>query len=197
MKYFLIFLFFLFSSSIIFAGNDLIIICSENSICTKSSELPLFNENNLYPGSSISQNLKIVNLKNQSCNLNINTPQNIPLANKFYLTIENDSTILYSDTLVNLSGSTPLGVIDPESQDNYVWALIFDRDSFNNHQNISTVFNLDFDFICDDEPTNILGTSIVRKVNFIEKHKKLLAILSVFILMFNFIFNRFFHKKIK
>jgi len=158
-KYLLIILssIFLFQSSFslpVFAGNDLLITCSDTS-CLKSSNLPFFNELNLAPGSSHQQILKVINNRSDNCHLllklNNLSPQN-SLASVLMLTIASDNTIWYSGSLEDLSdnNSHQLGNIDSNQYKNYQWLTSLNQSLGNDYQQLNNSFNLDFNFTCGD-----------------------------------------------
>lgn len=183
MKYLLIIILFLSLSSPVFSESNLTITCSESENCIKSSNESLFNEINLYPGSSVSQSLKVINSKNDTCDLNLSTSGNSTLSKDLYLTVKYDSSLLYTNNLAYFfDNKIYLGSINPNSQIDYLWTVTFDNKSDNSSQNINAGFDLDFNFTCDNETQNILGVST-------NKHKNLFTFLSSFCLLSLFLYS--------
>ncbi|MCW1948850.1 MAG: fibronectin type III domain-containing protein [Candidatus Shapirobacteria bacterium] len=171
---FLIFSLSLFFTRPVFAGNDITITCNPGSDCTKSSELPIFNETNIYPGFTFSQQFFVDNNRNGTCNLTLKATSNSEsnlLSQKILLSIigtnnDNDlniSNYLLSDLLDSSKPNLSIGHINKNKKNNYLWSVTLDRSADNNYQNLNSNFNVNFNFQCDEEsadnPGNVLGTS--------------------------------------
>lgn len=154
MSFILFILIFVFSSPI-HAGNNLIITCS-SSACLKSSTLPLFNESDLAPGFSNSQTLTVINNRSNGCNLlfklNSNSSSNL-LSSVQSISLVSDSTVWYSGSLNNLfdKKNHQLGHIDTNQYKDYQWTVSINQSAGNEYQQLSNSFNIDFNFMCDDD----------------------------------------------
>jgi hypothetical protein len=149
---FIIFL-FIFAPPII-AGNDITITCSASS-CTKSSELPLFNELNLAPNFSRSQTLKVINNRPDNCNLlfklNSDSPKNL-LSSVETISIVADNNVWYAGSLSDLYNDKThqLGNIDTNQYKNYLWTVSINQSAGNDYQLQNNNFDIDFNFTCGD-----------------------------------------------
>jgi len=172
MKKLTVFLFLFISSFLVkpvFAGNDITITCNTGSDCIKSSELPLFSENNIYPGYSVSQVFSVDNNRNGPCHLTFKADSlsKVPdiLSQKILINISginNDySLVNYSlnDLLDPAKSSVSLGHINKNIENKYSWSATFDKDANNEYQSLTSNFNINFNFECDEEtgdnPLNI------------------------------------------
>lgn len=175
MKKFFGFLFFLIIfSQPVFAGNEVTITCHSGSDCTKSTELPIFNETNIYPGYTFSQQFFVDNNRNGACNLTLKATSNSAsdlLSSKIFINItgtnnDNDlniSNYFLSDLLDPSKPNLSLGHVNKNKKNNYLWSVTLDRSADNNFQNLVSNFDVNFNFQCDEEstdnPENVLGTS--------------------------------------
>lgn len=157
-KIFFVFLsLFLFLPKQVFAGNDLTITCASGGSCTKSSSLPVFQESNIYPGYTKSQNVTVVNNRSTDCNLTFKAGlKDIPasiLPDKVILSITKGITVWYAGSLQNATNPAGhiLGVVPAGATDVYLWTASFDQDAGNDYKQKETVFDLDFNFGCEDE----------------------------------------------
>jgi hypothetical protein len=157
------FLFFLFSPKTIFAGNDITITCNTGSACSKSSELPLFSETNIYPGFTHSQIFSVDNNRGSTCHLKLKAVSaEFPdlLSEKILVTISgtnNDYRLInYSlnDLLNPIKALVSLGHVHAGDKNNYLWSVIFDKDAGNEYQKLVSTFDINFNFECDEETTD-------------------------------------------
>lgn len=165
---FLFFALFFLAVKPVFAGNDLIITCASGGTCTKSSDLPLFQENNIYPGYLKSQNVTVINNRQKDCNLKFkailkDVPSSI-LPEKIMISITKGANVWYSGNLQNATAAAGniLGTVLGGATDLYLWTASFNKDAGNSYQNTNTTFDLDFNFECEDEvptPTSIPSPS--------------------------------------
>lgn len=142
----------------VLAGNDLTFTCDDSS-CTKSSSLPLFSETNIYPTYTVNQKTTIINNRSTNCNLNFKLiNQTTPDILSSVLTISSvtDSTIWYSGTISSLFDDQNhiLGSISANSSKDISWTTVFNQDAGNDYQNQSNLFDMDFNFTCDDPPSS-------------------------------------------
>ncbi|MFA6007327.1 MAG: fibronectin type III domain-containing protein [Candidatus Shapirobacteria bacterium] len=155
MRKFLLIFVFLFFATPVFAGNDLLITCSDTS-CSKSSNLPFFNESSLTPGFSHQQILKVINNRSDNCHilfkLNNLSPKNL-LSLTLMLAVSNDNTLWYSGSLNDLADNNnhQLGNIDSNQYKDYQWLFSLNQSVDNNYQQLSNSFDLDFNFTCGEE----------------------------------------------
>lgn len=172
----LIFTLGLFFTRPVFAGNDITITCNSGaSECTISPNLPIFNEANIYPGYTTSQNFYVDNNRNGTCNLTLKATSNSEsdlLSSKIFINItgtnnSNDLNIshyLLQDLLDPLKPKLSLGHINKNQKNNYQWTITLDRSADNNFQNLISNFSVNFNFECQDESSdtsgNVLGTSV-------------------------------------
>ncbi|MDD2482785.1 MAG: fibronectin type III domain-containing protein [Candidatus Shapirobacteria bacterium] len=160
----------LFLSKPIFAGNDITITCNSGSECTKSSELPLFDETNIYPGFTKSQNFYIDNNRNAPCQLKFKavSSSQIPdvLSQKILINIlatnnENDYSLVnysLSDLLDPNKPVVSLGHVNKDKKNSYLWSVTFDSEATNVYQNLNTNFGINFNFECDEETGDVLSS---------------------------------------
>ena len=163
MKKILLFIFFICFSSPVFAGNDITITCTTDS-CTKSHDLPFFNEINIAPGFTQSQNLKVINNRNDNCNLlfklNLNSlPNNLSTVQ--ILSLTNGSTVWYSGRFSDLfdNNTHQLGNIDGGQYKDYLWTVSLNQSAGNEYQLQNNNFDIDFNFSCDALPATPVPTS--------------------------------------
>ncbi len=173
---FLLIISFGFFPSLVFAGNDITITCnSGDSECTVSPNLPIFNEANIYPGYTTSQKFFVDNNRTGACNLTlkaVSADSNLDLlSQKIFLDItgtnnENDLNISHyrlSDLLNSAQPSLSLGHVNKNKKNSYLWTILLDQSADNNYQNLSSRFDIKYQFECDENSTdvsgNVLGTS--------------------------------------
>ena len=149
-----------------FAGNNLTFICDDSS-CTKSSNLPLFSEQNIYPSYTVSQATTIINNRSTNCNLNFKLKNQLTediLSSVLTVSSVGDSTVWYSGVLSNLfdNQNHTLGSIASNSSKIINWTTSFSQDAGNEYQNISNLFDIDFNFTCDDSPSTPPTTNITH-----------------------------------
>ncbi len=150
----------------IFAGNDLTVTCTQDNKCQKSSNLPIFSESNISPGFFVSQKFKVINLRNDNCDLsfyviNKDTQENI-FPNKISISITNESSVLYAGNLQTLYTQPvrPLGQVKSNSEANYIWSASFDQSAGNEYQNLITRFDSNINFLCNSTAPSIILNSI-------------------------------------
>jgi len=162
LKILLFFLFSIFIVKPIFA-TDISILCDHNG-CQKSSNLPLFSQNNIYPGFTSSQTFSINNNRDSACQLKFKTTSNsqIPdiLSQKIIINISGVNYSL-SDLLDSAKPALSLGSINAGAKNDYLWSVIFNKDADNEYQNLTSNFDINFNFECDEENTtpSVLGTT--------------------------------------
>jgi len=152
-----------------FAGNEITITCSSSG-CTKSSNLPIFDEQNIYPGQTFSQTFFVDNNRNGTCNLTlkgISTSSPDVLSQKLLISIVgtnnsnslNISNYLLSDLVDPTKPNLSLGHVNKNKKNSYLWSTYFDASADNDYQNLSANFSVNFNFECDeevgDDPVNI------------------------------------------
>lgn len=155
-KYLLIFLFLLATPA--FAGNDLSFTCTD-SACTKSSDLPLFSETNIYPTYTVNQKTTIINNRSTDCSLYFKLQNQNPediLSSVLTISSVTDSTVWYSGLISSLfdNQNHSLGTISANNTKDINWTTVFNQDAGNDYQNLSNLFNMDFNFTCDDPPSS-------------------------------------------
>lgn len=159
MKKILLLLFFIiFSNNNVFAGNNLTFTCTDSS-CTKSTNLPLFSETNIYPTYTVNQKTTIINNRSTNCNLNFdlqNRAEADILSSVLTISSVGDSTVWYSGPLNSLfdGQNHTLGSIPANSTKDISWTSSFNQDAGNEYQNQSNLFDMDFNFTCDDPPSS-------------------------------------------
>jgi hypothetical protein len=158
MKKIITFLFlFIFSFSPAIAGNNITMTCN-SSDCSKSTDLPLFNETNAAPGNVFSQTVSVVNNRAANCNLLFKLNSNLEtdlLSSALTVSLVSGPTVWYSGLLSNLfdGQNHQLGSIPNNSTKDFLWTVSFNQEAGNEYQSASNLFDLDFNFTCDDEPT--------------------------------------------
>lgn len=167
MKKKLLFIFFICFSSPVFAGNDITITCTTDS-CTKSHELPFFNELNIAPGFTQSQTLRVINNRADNCNLlfklNSTSPPN-NLSTVQTLSLVSGSTVWYSGPFSDLldNNTHQLGNIDGGQYKDYLWTLSLNQSAGNEYQLQNNNFDIDFNFSCDTESITPVPTSTTNE----------------------------------
>jgi len=156
MKKIFFILFFLFPAIPALAANDLSFTCT-SSDCTNSSSLPLFSESNIYPGYTVTAKTTITNNRQSNCQLNFKLAnQQLPdlLSSALTVSTVGDTTVWYAGSLSNLFDDNhhQLDNISTGSTKVFLWTVSFNQDSGNEYQNESNLFDIDFNFTCDDEP---------------------------------------------
>jgi hypothetical protein len=152
-----------------FAGNDITITCNSSN-CTEPTGLYLFNETNIYPGFTHTQNFSVVNNRNGPCQLTFkaNPTSEIPnlLSQKILINISGDnynlSNYLLSDLLDPNKSTVSLGQINKNSTNNYLWSVTFDSNADNTYKDQTTNFGINFNFECDEEIStsgSVLGST--------------------------------------
>lgn len=153
-----LFLSFLISKPV-FAGNDLTLTCNDSG-CSKLPKLSFFNETNIYPGFTTSQKISITNNRNSTCYLTFKTisksKKSDILSQKILINISSvDSVTDYQPSnyiLSDLFNSTEsIGHIHQGDTNKYLWSIVFNPDADNSYQNLTSTFDIDFNFECDDE----------------------------------------------
>lgn len=132
-------------------------ITCDSSACTKSTGTdPLFYEENILPGFSVTRSVDVINNRTDNCNLYYRAynPRLDILADKIFIT---DSTS--TRTLSQFVDSTNyhLGLLAPGQTTTYSWRALFDPTAGNEYQNKRSVFDLDFIFECDSTTTTTSG----------------------------------------
>ncbi len=214
--YLTLFLFFLVSKPA-FAGNDLTIICDKSG-CSKLPKLSFFNETNIYPGFTTSQKISITNNLNSTCYLTFKTisksKKSDILSQKILINISSiDSVTDYKSANYILSdlfnSSESIGYIQKGHTNKYLWSMVFDSDADNSYQNLTSTFDIDFNFECDDEQLTaqpdyqqqVLGATTennltekpeVLGVQDSSRNKQWLPILFIVVLFINLFYIRFF-----
>jgi hypothetical protein len=159
-KIFLILFLTLFIVKPVFAGNDIAITCKSGSECTKSSELPLFSENNIYPGFSVSQNFSVNNKRSGPCHLKFKAASTTQLpdilSKQLLINIDGENGYNFGPYRLNelLDPSKPaisLGHVNKGDINDYIWSVVFDDDSTNEYQNQKSAFDISINFECDEE----------------------------------------------
>lgn len=155
----------------VFAGNDITITCNTGSACSKSTELPLFYETNIYPGFTHSQKFSIDNNRQSACSLTLKavSTANVPelLSKKIFIDITgtnntyNLANYSLNDLLSTANPPASLGHVNKNTKNNYLWSVTLSPDVGNDYQNLISNFNLNFNFECDeniaDNPPNIFN----------------------------------------
>jgi len=155
-----IFLIFVFSlliyiPSSALAGNDLVINCDSKS-CNNPSSLLFFDESNIAPGFSKSQIIRVINNRPDNCHLQI-SPKSIshpnPLSASQILSISSGNDILYAGNVDDFNSKInhQLGNIDNSQYKEYLFTFSLNQSVGNNSRLQKTLFNLDFNFNCDDD----------------------------------------------
>ncbi|MFA5750227.1 MAG: fibronectin type III domain-containing protein [Candidatus Shapirobacteria bacterium] len=139
-------------------AQDITINCFKSGYCQQTTEVPFFDETNIFPGYNIKHNLTIKNSRKENCTLSFlaKTNETIPpLSQKIQISIKNGNDIWFYGNLYDLllngnnSNYLPLGQIFQNSTGIYQWAAVLNDDSGNEYQNTSVIFDIDFNFICD------------------------------------------------
>lgn len=146
------------------AGNDITITCNTGSSCTKSSELPLFYETNIYPGFTHSQIFSVDNNRNGACHLKFKATSTSPvpdlLSTKILINIagtNNDYSLVnypLNDLLDPAKPLVSLGHVNKNVKNNYLWSVVFNSNAGNEYQNLVSRFDINFNFECDEDITD-------------------------------------------
>lgn len=146
------------------AGNNLSVVCTLTT-CTSSPDAPLFNETNIWPGYSVTQQISAQNTTDQIGTFGLELIQSgnkNALANKIFVEIHQDSpsgTIVYgggTTTLQNLydNGNTIIGTLNPGNSAVYYIKAKFDPNAQNDVMGLSSVFNVNVGFNFTPVPSN-------------------------------------------
>jgi hypothetical protein len=145
----------------VFAGSNITVVCSSGG-CSKSTDLPLFNEVNIAPGDKFSQFITVQNNRSGDCQLKTTATDDHPsiLSDRIFLDITGSNSSSYADTLSQFysNPNRPLGIISVGSTTVYAWKSEFDSEAGNEYQNLSSIFDLDLNFTCDEPSTSIPTT---------------------------------------
>jgi hypothetical protein len=157
MKKIFLALLFLFSIIPALAANDLSFTCTSTD-CTNSSSLPLFSESNIYPGYTVTAKTTITNNRQSNCQLNFklaNKKTDDLLSSALTVSTVGDTTVWYAGKLSGLfdNQNHQLDNISSGTTKDFLWTVSFDQNSGNEYQNQSNLFDINFNFTCDDEPT--------------------------------------------
>ncbi|MDP4009774.1 MAG: hypothetical protein Q8P53_02190 [Candidatus Shapirobacteria bacterium] len=154
-----IFIFLLFTP---FAyANDINIICQSEGECSSPSNLPLFSQDNIYPGFKVTSHLKIINLQSSQCKLNLEIVKgkrwNDKLSKSIEMKILSTSNILFSGRLSDIltQKNITLNTIKPNESETIDWSASLNSNTGNDFQNLTTNFDLNYKFDCAE----VLGTT--------------------------------------
>ncbi|HLD51199.1 hypothetical protein A3K34_01230 [candidate division WWE3 bacterium RIFOXYC1_FULL_40_10] len=153
-----------------YAGNDLTLTCSETDCILSSSGTlsEIFEEENILPGESFSQNLTVVNGQSNDCNLVLNTNDEVQTPNGFasrlFTVIKSGATDVFgvrdgssaassNKNLNEVFTTTNLGfgTIPHNATTVFNWVVTFDPTAGNEFQGANTIFDFDMNFTCVDE----------------------------------------------
>lgn len=155
----ILFIIFLFIFSFpAYAGNNLSVTCDANS-CTKSSNLPLFDEVNIAPGFSQTQMIKVKNERLDSCNLQFKineTSAKSPLSTVQMLSVFNGETMWQAGSFNDFTDNNyyKLGNIDSYQYKEYLWTASLNQSLGNDYQQLKSFFDLDLNFSCGVEDSD-------------------------------------------
>lgn len=140
------------------AGSDQLVTCNSSS-CSKDTNSPLFFETNIFPGYKVSQTVTVLNDRNSECQFTttaINSSSSDLLSSRMFLDISRNALSQYSGTISQfyLQPNYSLGTIPAGSTAVYTWSSQFDINAGNEYQNLSSVFDLNLNFSCQNEPVS-------------------------------------------
>ena len=146
--------------------SELVITCPPNSkTCSLSSQLPLFNEENLFPGyqKTTPQILTVKNERSENCRFSIKVSQlkgDLNVARYIQISIKRENKIFYDNSLSQLQNDYIfLETIAPDSAKAYLWTVAVDKNLSNEYQNTQITFNANYDFSCQNQSGQVLGAS--------------------------------------
>ncbi len=131
-----------------FATNA--VITCELSGCTKDTGTnPLFYEENILPGFSVTRQVTVTNNRPDDCNLYYKAynPRFDILADKIFITRDTTTKTLNQFTD---SANYFLGTLTPGQSQVYSWKAVFDPTAGNEYQNKKSIFDFDFIFECNE-----------------------------------------------
>lgn len=135
------------------AGNDILITCNSSG-CTKSSNLPLFTESNVYPGFSRTQTFSVKNSRDTTCNVSFRPGTSIVSDLNSQINLNINGFDYYLSELLNpLYPAVSLGHINQGVRQNYPFTLSLLKTAGNNYQNQTSVIDFNFNIECDDSPS--------------------------------------------
>lgn len=158
------------------AGTNISVSCNLTTCTATPESTPLFNESNIWPGYSVTQQITATNTTNQNGQLGLDANEQVSdnedsfqalatdsLANKILIEIHKGTAngpIVYgggSTTLQNLydAGQVALGLIGPTQQGKYFLKATLDPQIGNEHMAANTAFDFTAGFeFTPIQPTN-------------------------------------------
>lgn len=152
-----VFVFFFFGFSVVFAEDQIKIVCNKSQNCFNESGLPIFNEENIYPGFSINKKITIFNKTESICDLNLKLSRenkNNKLAEKILLGIDKKN---YSLNKILNGKEINLGKVKSNSLKIFNFSYVLDNKIGNEFKNQKIDFDINFNFSCENIQEKILG----------------------------------------
>lgn len=118
----------------------------------------MFSESNIYPGYTVTAKTTIENNRQNNCQLNFklkNQQLSDLLSSALTVSTVGNTTVWYAGLLSDLfdDQNHPLDNIAAGTTKVFSWTVSFDQNSGNEYQNTANLFDIDFNFTCDDEPS--------------------------------------------
>lgn len=154
------------------SAEDMRVVCSNEGPCNIEFGSPLFNENSLAPGQSVSRQIMVVNQDDDdNCDLTLYirdtspTPSPDDLFSRLFTAIREGANILYGipsgntatnnktmKDLLTYGGPLSLGSV-PHNENRFIdWIVTFDFLADNDYQEAEATFDFDISFVCGNPP---------------------------------------------
>lgn len=159
---------FFINVSPVFASNDIEVICDGNGSCNITPDLPIFDDIAVYPGQTITSQVKVQNTSSYSGDLafkieNLTDSLVNPMMDFIISSDKEGNDISYGPVTLDLLNNSYilLSNFSAGEEKDYYFHAIFDKSAGNDYQNLKTSFDLTlaFDFVKDEQNINISNTS--------------------------------------
>lgn len=169
-KFLLAILFLLLFPTNVLASNDLTVTCDGGGSCSKSSSLPIFDDNSLYPGQTVSSKVTVNNTSSFAgvFAFQVEDLSSSLLNPVIYLSISNDQSgndLVYGPVALDLINGSyiTLNNFNPGGIRDYYFHAKFDIDADNAYRDLNTDFDLTlgFDFVKTEKQS--LNTSSISE----------------------------------
>lgn len=161
--------------NVAFAGNDITFTCSGKD-CKLLRDLPMFDEHNWLPGSFQKQTIRVVNLRKDTCDLDLSLLNEsvIPLefSNRLFVYLSSGESLLFGEiaendqptdnkTIADMINTSyiNLGKVVPRSSISIEWGVMFDPSSELELQGSSLEYDFKVSFSCEKDKKDIDSNS--------------------------------------
>lgn len=168
------FVFLVFPTSV--SAEDMRVVCSNEGPCNIEFGSPLFDEDAVAPGDSVSKQIMAVNQDDdETCDLTLYIRETSPtpapgepadFTSKLFTAIKEGTNILYGvpsgstatddktlEDLLGYGGPLSLGSVPPGENRFIDWIVTFDESADNDYQALTAQFDFDISFECGSPPS--------------------------------------------